>query len=379
MSEVGSGSVYWVWCALAIATAMAALIFWVRPIMVWNLNHPAFLAAVIRLFKANNAERALKLCHAVPKALVPTILKPTIALALKRAASDPGALTAELVHTLKSEGDAALDQLRRWNAFGLPAIGALMATGAVIGARFPHAWWQGQVDLRTQWPWLLLSGAALATGWGAIASKAIGKALRAAPIDYIPTLVESVTGHHVANYEVERLLNPHSAEERASLENYGQSSKQMREGFRLHPPRDPRQNLAEPASDHTRTWPLRLETRKGWLSSLGKPDGKATLEGHTLTLSMDQGAPQSVDLEKVQVAHLHVWPEAGRRRWLELSLSHAATRVAFQSPLPDARIPDKAARLQSSAPIAPTHMLLTIWDLLRELESQRGHTPPPTI
>ncbi len=380
MSEVGSGPVYVMWCIFACVCAGAAFVYWLRPGMSWTINHPVFEATMLKLIRGGDLDRPLKICHAIPKTLISQALRGTLSLALKRGKpSDPQKLTEELARSLHADADVAIKQLRRWNALVLPAVLVAFVVWLGLGTQPRRVWWMGDFSLELQWPFLVVAAALYGVISGARTSWTLRRFLLNAPITYVPPLVEAITGQHIANFEVERVLNPHPSQERDTPDRAGQSPSQIREGFRLHPAREPGLDpiAAPPAA--RQSWPLRRATRSGWLAGLGRRDGVATLQGYTLTLSMDGGVERTLDLSRAQVAHLHVWPEAGRRRWLELSLTLGAERLAFQSQLPAARVPEHAARLKSSAPIAPKAMLVAIWGLLRDLESQRGQDPPPAI
>ena len=60
--------------ALAIAAVMLPVLRWL-PLMFFAINHEAFNVHILKLLKARNYDRALKLCRAVPSAFYPVMVR----------------------------------------------------------------------------------------------------------------------------------------------------------------------------------------------------------------------------------------------------------------------------------------------------------------
>jgi len=111
---------------LAFAAVGLPVLRWL-PLMLFSINHEAFTAQILKLLKARNYDRALKLCRVVPKAFYPAMVTAVLEAGSKCKASDGEALIRETLRdAFQREYKLQFGRARK--------LGFLAPAGALVAA-----------------------------------------------------------------------------------------------------------------------------------------------------------------------------------------------------------------------------------------------------
>jgi len=114
----------------AVVAVMLPVLRWL-PLMFYSINHEAFTAQIVKLLKAGNAERALKLCNAVPRAFYVAMMKALLEAGQACKPDDGEGIVSESLRDAFQREQAK--QLRRARNLGfLAPIGVLVAAAGLF-------------------------------------------------------------------------------------------------------------------------------------------------------------------------------------------------------------------------------------------------------
>lgn len=114
----------------AIAAVLLPVLRWL-PLMFFSIHSEAFTLQILKLLKAGNLERAIKLCSAVPRAFYVAMIKATLEAAHKCKPDDGRGLVEETLRDAFQREYSV--QMKRARSLGfLPPLGALVAAGGLF-------------------------------------------------------------------------------------------------------------------------------------------------------------------------------------------------------------------------------------------------------
>jgi hypothetical protein len=167
--------------AAACIALLLSVIVWVRLVFQLNVNATAFHSVLRRLIDASDIKRAVKLCQASGRMVLPVAIEPILHVAL----SEPPDLLPALAAVTRVQLQAAEDLLTRWrDALAVTAVVALISAGAGVlapGDALPYGW-------------VLLAGAALMLLWAASQLIRIRADIRSMPVELLRPLMGHLTG-----------------------------------------------------------------------------------------------------------------------------------------------------------------------------------------
>jgi hypothetical protein len=103
------------------------------PLVMFSIHERAFTAQIAKLLRAQNRDRALKLCNAVPRAYYVAMIKAVLDASTQCSPRDGQGLIEETLRdAFQREHAAQMRRVRKWS--WLAVVGVLAAAGGLLAA-----------------------------------------------------------------------------------------------------------------------------------------------------------------------------------------------------------------------------------------------------